>query len=85
MVSGSLVWSFGVLCFEVSRSVITVQREFCARFRTAGSAKHTESIFLLRRHLENWPRSKHEKWTAGSTWETWIVAAADGERCDRIR
>jgi hypothetical protein len=23
----------------VSRSVITVQREFCARFRTAGSAK----------------------------------------------
>jgi hypothetical protein len=30
----------GFLCapFEVSRFVITVQREFCARFRTAGSA-----------------------------------------------
>jgi hypothetical protein len=30
--------AFCVLRFEVSRSVITVQREFCARFRTAGSA-----------------------------------------------
>jgi hypothetical protein len=42
--------------------MITVQREFCARFRTAGSAsghlkpEHTESLFLLRLHLENWPR-----------------------------
>jgi hypothetical protein len=32
-----------VLRFEVSRSVITVQREFCARFRTAGSACTTSS------------------------------------------
>ena len=39
--------------------------------------EHTESIFLLRRHLGNWPRSKHEKWTAGSAWETRRVAAAD--------
>jgi hypothetical protein len=31
--------AFCVLRFEVSRSVITVQREFCARFRTAGSAR----------------------------------------------
>jgi hypothetical protein len=30
--------AFRVLCFNVSRSVITVQREFCARVRTAGSA-----------------------------------------------
>jgi hypothetical protein len=30
--------AFCVLRFEVSRSVITVQREFRARFRTAGSA-----------------------------------------------
>jgi hypothetical protein len=30
--------AFCVLRFEVSRSVITVQREFCARFRAAGSA-----------------------------------------------
>jgi hypothetical protein len=29
--------AFCVLRFEVSISVITVQREFCARFRTAGS------------------------------------------------
>jgi len=79
---------FCVLRFEVSRSVITVQREFRARFRKdawyvfskpctkltlhcnhrSGHLKmeHTESLFLLRRHLGNWPRSKHEKRTAGS-------------------
>jgi hypothetical protein len=35
-----------VLRFEVSRSVITVQRELCARFRTAGSAKrYTQKVF----------------------------------------
>ena len=68
---------FCVLRFEVSRSVITVQREFRARFRKdtpcvfskrctkltlhcnhrSGHLKteHTESLFLLRRHLGNWP------------------------------
>jgi len=98
--------AFCVLCFEVSRSVITVQRDFRARFRKdapcvffkqctkltlhcnhrSGHLKteHTESIFLLRRHLGNWPRSKHEKRTAGSAWETWTVAAADGVRCARV-
>jgi hypothetical protein len=30
--------AFCVLHFEVSTSVITVQRDSCARFRTAGSA-----------------------------------------------
>ena len=30
------------------------------------------------------PRSKHEKRTAGSAWETWTVAAADGVRCARV-
>jgi len=77
-----------VLRFEVSRSVITVQREFRTRFRRdswcvfskpctkltlhcnhrSGHLKteHTESLFLLQRHLGNWPRSKHEKRTAGS-------------------
>ena len=40
--------------------------------------EHTESPFLLRRHLGNWPCSKHEKRTAGSACETWTVAAADG-------
>ena len=48
-------------------------------------AEHTERLFLLRRHLGNWPRSKHEKRTAGSAWETWTVAAADGVRCGRVR
>ena len=46
-----------MLRFEVSRSVITVQREFRARFRKdAPCMVHTESLFLLRRHLGNWPR-----------------------------
>jgi len=31
------------------------------------------------------PCSKHEKWTVGSTWETWPVAAADGVCCARVR
>jgi len=31
------------------------------------------------------PRSKHEKRTAGSAWETWTVAAVDGVRCARVR
>jgi len=31
------------------------------------------------------PRSKHEKRTAGSAWETWTVAAADGVRFARVR
>ena len=30
-------------------------------------------------------RSKHEKRTAGSAWETWTVAAADGVRFARVR
>ena len=40
--------------------------------------EHTESLYLLRRHLGSWPRSKHEK-------RTWTVAAADGLRCTRVR
>jgi len=66
--------AFSVLRFEVSRSVITVQREFRPRFRKdapcrwtkltlhcnhrSGHLKteHTESLFLLGRHLGNWPR-----------------------------
>jgi len=47
--------------------------------------EHTESLFLLRRHLGNWPRSKHGKWTAGSARDTWTVAAADGVCCARVR
>jgi len=70
--------AFCVICFEVSRSVITVQCEFRAWFRKdawcvfsklctkltlhcnqrSGHLKtdHTESLFLLRHHLGNWPR-----------------------------
>jgi hypothetical protein len=47
--------------------------------------EHTESPFLLRRHLRNWPRSKHEKRTVGSAWETWTAAAANGVGCARVR
>ena len=47
--------------------------------------KHTESLFLLRRHLGNRRCSKHEKRTDGSAWETWTVAAADGVRFARVR
>ena len=47
--------------------------------------EHTENLFLLRSHLGNWPRSKHEKRTAGNTWETWTVAAAGGVCCARVR
>jgi hypothetical protein len=35
---------FFVLRFEVSRSVITVQREFRTRFRNAGSAKRYQQL-----------------------------------------
>ena len=56
-----------MLRFEVSRSVITAQREFRAQFRkrrtVSGNDKsghlkteHTESLSLLRRRLGNWPR-----------------------------
>jgi hypothetical protein len=38
--------AFCVLRFEVSRSVITVQREFCARCRTVGSTCTTSSSNL---------------------------------------
>jgi len=43
--------------------------------------EYTESLFLLRHHLGKWPHSKHEKWTAGTAWETWTVAAADDSVC----
>ena len=43
-----------MLRFEVSRSVITVQREFRARFRK--DAPCMVRLFLLQRHLGNWPR-----------------------------
>ena len=49
---------------------------------------HHASLFLLRRHLGNWPRSpavSTRQRTAGSAWETWTVAAADGVRCARVR
>ena len=50
--------------------------------------EHTESLFLLRRHLGNWPRSpvvSTSERTAGSAWETWTVSAADGVRFARVR
>ena len=57
--------------------------------RSGHKTEHTESLFLLRRHLGNWPpsrpRIKHEKRTAGSAWETWTVSFADGVCCSRVR
>jgi len=44
--------AFCVLRFEVSRSVITLQREFRARFRKDAP---TRRLFLLRRYLGNRP------------------------------
>jgi hypothetical protein len=46
--------------------------------------EHTKSLILLRHHLGNWPRSKHEKQTDGSEWETWTVPAADSVCCARV-
>jgi hypothetical protein len=40
--------AFCVLRFEVPRSVITVQREFRARFKTAGSAQREIQISKFR-------------------------------------
>ena len=103
--------NYCVLCFEVSRSVITLQPEFRARFRKdsprrcvfskpctkltlnshhwSGHLKteHTESLFLLRRYLGNWPRSptvsmRNEMLV---TLLIWTVAAADGVSCARVR
>ena len=50
--------------------------------------EHTRSLFLLRRHLGNWPLSRAastSERTAGSAWETWTVAVADGVRFARAR
>jgi hypothetical protein len=47
--------------------------------------EYTESLFLLSWKLAPRPRSKHEKQTANSAWETWTVASADGVRCARVR
>ena len=61
--------AFCVLRFEVSRSVITVHHVWCVFSKLctkltlhcnhrSGHLKteHTESLFLLQRHLGNWPR-----------------------------
>ena len=81
--------AFCLLRFEVSRSVITVQRVFRASRTMHGASflnragvqlkchhrsghlktENTESLFLLRRRLGNWPRSSAastSKPTAGS-------------------
>ena len=50
--------------------------------------EHTESLFLLRHHLGNWPRSpavSMSERTAGTAWETWTVAAAGGVGFARVR
>jgi len=66
---------------QVSHALITIFQ--C--LHPGSHDTHTVGLFLLRRHLGNWPRSKHEKRTVGSAWETRTVAAADGVRCARAR
>jgi hypothetical protein len=68
-----------------SKSCCTKLTLHCNHRRGHLKTEHTESLFLLRRHLRNWPCSKLEKRTAGSAWETWTVAAAEGVRCARVR
>ena len=69
--------------------MITVQRALHCNHRSGQlKTEHTESLFLLRRHLGNLPRSpavSTSERTAGSAWETWTVAAADGVRFARVR
>ena len=89
-----------MLRFDVSRSVITVQREFRARFRKdepcmvhcnhrSGhqKTKHTKTFPAATASckLTPRPRCKHEKRTALSGRETWTVAAANGVRFARVR
>jgi len=76
---------FCVIRFEVSRSVITVQREFRARFRKDAPCVFSKPYATPSWKLAPLHRSKHEKRTAGSAWETWTVAAADGVGCARVR
>jgi len=80
--------AFCVFRFEVSRSVITVQREFRARFRKDAALQSQISTSQNGAHRKpfpaatpSWklaprPLSKHKKRTAGSAWETWTIAAA---------
>jgi hypothetical protein len=50
--------AFCVFCFEVSRSVVTVQREFHAWFKRDAPHKTrgAQSLLLMRHHLGNWSR-----------------------------
>ena len=77
--------AFCVLRFEVSRSFITVQREFRARFRKDAQDRKPFPAATPSWRLAPRPRIKHENRTAGSARETWTVAAADGVRCARVR
>ena len=50
--------------------------------------QHFARLCLLRRHLVNWPHSpavSTNERTAGRSWETWTVSAADGVCCARVR
>jgi hypothetical protein len=102
---------FCVLRFEVSRSVITVQREFRARFKEHYSCvvRLFQTVHETHSALQSqiwtpqngahrkpspaatpyWklvsrPRSKQEKRTVGSIWETWIVSLASSVCSDNV-
>ena len=74
-----------VLCGYVFSKPCTKLTLRCNRRSGHLKTEHTESLFLLRHHLGNRPRSKQGKRTAGSAWETWTVATADGVCCACVR
>ena len=68
-------------------TVVSTMTLNCQKFVQNALSDHyniAESLFLLRRRLGHWPRSKHKKRPAGSVRETWTFAAADGVRCARV-
>ena len=80
--------AFCVLRFEVSRSVITVQRTVqCTVITDLDTSKRsTQKAFsCCDAILETSPAVSTSERTAGSAWETWTVAAADGVRFACVR
>jgi len=78
---------------QVSQALITVLQ--CVHPGSHDTHTHTHTHTLTHRKpfpaaTPSWkpaprPRSKHEKRTASSAWETWTVAAADGVGCAHVR
>jgi len=78
---------------QVSHALITILQNVHPRSQDTHTYTHTHTHTHTKPFpavTPSWklaprPRSKHEKRTAGSAWETWTVATADGVRCARVR